>query len=200
MPQEISSLPSNPLKLFERWLKLAEKEAQMHFSTAMALATANKKGQVSVRQVLLKGVDAKGFYFFTNYQSQKAHDLAQNPHAALCFFWDQMHKQVRVEGKVKKLTKAESQAYFHTRPRLSQIGAWASSQSREIPSRKYLVQRVKYFENKFSGKEIPLPPFWGGYVLQAKRIEFWIEGKNRLHDRFEFKKVNGKWKKRRLSP
>lgn len=168
---------------------------------AMVLATADTAGHPSARTVLLKGVDDRGFSFFTNYKSRKGRELEQNPNAALVFYWPELERQVCVSGSITRLSTEESEAYFKSRPRGSQIGAWASRQSTEIPSRKELEADVRQTQQKYAGKEIPLPPFWGGYVLRPERIEFWQGRASRLHDRFQFTRTpNGGWAMARLSP
>lgn len=198
---EWQALNPNPLKEFELWLDEAKAKAGLEFPNSMSLATATATGIPSLRVVLLKGLDEKGFLFFTNYESRKAQELAENPRAAACFYWEKTHRQVRIEGRVEKVTQAESQEYFDSRPRQSRIGAWASPQSQEIGSRAELERRVAEAEERFSGLEmIPLPPHWGGYRLVPGRIEFWINGPNRLHDRFVYEAVPDGWKRRRLAP
>lgn len=167
---------------------------------AMSLATVDANGFPSVRTVLLKGVDARGFLFFTNYESRKGRELAGNPHAALVFYWRELERQVCVAGAVEKLSREESEQYFQSRPRGSQIGAWASQQSTPIPDREFLESRWAEMEQKFPA-DIPVPPFWGGYVLKPERIEFWQGGASRLHDRFEYaRQPDGTWRIQRLSP
>src|SRR5262245_21264057 len=168
---------------------------------AMALATADKDGRPSVRMVLLKGVDKRGFIFFTNYDSKKGHDLADNPHAALVVYWADLERQVCVSGAVTKLSLEESDAYFKTRPRGARIAAWAAQQSQVIADRELLQQRFKDMEAQYPGDDVPLPSYWGGYVLTPTRIEFWQGGPSRLHDRFQYtKQVDGSWRIERLSP
>ena len=168
---------------------------------AMALATADKDGRPSVRMVLLKGVEARGFIFFTNYDSKKGHDLADNPNAALVFYWPDLERQICVSGVTTKLSLEESQAYFKTRPRGARIAAWASRQSQIIADREALEQRFKEMEAQYPGDTIPLPSFWGGYLLAPTRIEFWQGRPNRLHDRFGYtKQADGSWRIERLSP
>lgn len=167
---------------------------------AMTLSTVGADGQPSSRTVLLKGVDARGFIFFTNYDSRKGRELAGNPHAALTFFWSALERQVCVAGCVSKLPVAESADYFHSRPRGSQIGAWASNQSEVIPDRATLERRWRELEKQYPGK-IPLPPNWGGFVLNPDRIEFWQGRPSRLHDRYRYQKqADGTWQIDRLSP
>ncbi len=167
--------------------------------TAVALATADGDARPSVRMVLLKGVDERGFVFFTNYGSRKAHELDENPQAALCFFWRDIEQQVRVEGAIERVTAAESDAYFATRARGSQIGAWASKQSEELASRELLVERVHQLEARFPG-EVPRPPFWGGFRLVPARIEFWQGQASRLHDRDVYERDGAAWRVTHLYP
>lgn len=167
---------------------------------AMTLATVDAQGRPSTRTVLLKGVDARGFIFFTNYDSRKGRELADNPRAALTFYWPELERQVCVAGTVSKISRAESEAYFKSRPRGSQLGAWASDQSSPVESRAVLEQKWRECESKYPG-EIPLPPHWGGFVLAPERIEFWQGRPSRLHDRFGYaKQTDGSWKIERLSP
>ena len=167
---------------------------------AMTLSTVDKEGKPSSRTVLLKTVDERGFIFFTNYDSRKGRELAENPNAALTFFWSELERQVCVAGSVTKLPAAESEKYFKSRPRGSQIGAWASSQSETVPDRTFLENKWREFEQKFPG-EIPLPPNWGGFILMPERIEFWQGRPSRLHDRMCYtRQADGSWKIERLSP
>ena len=170
--------------------------------TAMTLATADANGRVSARIVLLKGVDADGFRFFTNYESQKAVQLAAHPQAALCFHWKLLREQiqVRVEGAVSRVSAAESDAYFATRARGSQIGAWASLQSQALPDRDTFEERVAAFEKRFEGVSVPRPPHWGGYLVTPDRIEFWYGAKYRLHERVTYVREGGAWNKGMLYP
>jgi len=167
---------------------------------AMILATANKDGAPSARTVLLKGFDERGFVFYTNYESAKAKNLSENPIASLLFFWAELERQARIEGKVEQVSKADSEEYFRSRPRESQLGAWASKQSSVIASREVLEKKFEEMRKKFEGKEIPLPPFWGGYRVIPQSIEFWQGRESRLHDRICYSFENGKWKIERLSP
>jgi pyridoxamine 5'-phosphate oxidase len=169
--------------------------------TAMTLATVDKEGRPSARVVLLKGVDERGFVFFTNYESRKGQELAANPHAALVFYWSDQIRQVCVTGDVTKLPPAESDAYFGTRPRGSQLEAWASQQSAVVPDRAALEAKWKQREAQFAGKEVPRPPFWGGFRLAPARLEFWQGRPNRLHDRFRYtRQPDQTWLLERLSP
>ncbi len=168
---------------------------------AAVLATADQTGTPSARVVLLKGVDERGFLFFTNYQSRKGRELGQNPKAAMVFYWADQERQVTIAGTVAKLSAAESQAYFKSRPRGSRLGAWVSDQSTVIPDRATLEERLRELEKVHPGEEIPMPPYWGGYVLRPERIEFWQGGRSRLHDRFCYsRQTNQDWRIERLSP
>lgn len=186
------------IALYQLWAALRNRRpADVN---AMTLSTVGPDGQPSSRTVLLKGVDARGFIFFTNYDSRKGRELAGNPHAALTFFWSSLERQVCVAGSVSKLPVAESAEYFHSRPRGSQIGAWASNQSEVIPDRATLERRWRELEKQYPG-EVPLPPNWGGFVLNPDRIEFWQGRPSRLHDRYRYQKQpDGTWKIERLSP
>jgi pyridoxamine 5'-phosphate oxidase len=189
----------DPIALFERWLRDA-KRAGIYLPEAVTLATATLEGVPSIRLMLFKGIDEKGFRFFTNYESRKARELDTNPWAALAFHWAILHRQVRLAGRVERLSEEESRAYFRTRPRGSQLGAWASKQSSVIPNRATLNQTYRELEERFKNKEVPLPPFWGGYRLIPAQIEFWQGRANRLHDRLRFTKGSEGWTLERLSP
>lgn len=192
----------NPIALFKRWFRDAQK-AKIAAPESMTLVTARRNGKPSARMVLLKDLEKDGFVFFTNYQSRKSKELDENPHVTLLFFWEKLMRQVRVEGRVQKVTRKESESYFATRPRGSQIGAWASQQSRPLSSRKELLKRVQEFERKFKGRPVPCPPYWGGYRVIPNRVEFWTGYENRLHDRLEFRRTSlrsGSWVSRRLNP
>ncbi len=190
---------ADPIELFQGWFQAAE-ESGILLPEAMALATASPDGVPSVRMVLLKGADADGFVFFTNYGSRKASELDANPNAALCFHWAVLHRQVRVEGTVQRVSTAESREYFSTRPRGSQIGAWASQQSRRLDDRADLERRVEELKNEYQGQDVPLPDFWGGYRLTPHRIEFWQGRADRLHDRLAFSGGPTDWSAERLYP
>jgi len=168
--------------------------------TAMSLGTCGADGQPSVRVVLLHGFDARGFCFFTNYESRKGSEIAANPRAALTFHWPWLKEQVRIEGTLARLTPEESDAYFATRERGRQVGAWASAQSRPVASREALLEQVAEVEARFAGREVPRPPHWGGYRLDPRTIEFWIDGAHRLHDRFLYVRDGDAWSVTRLSP
>jgi pyridoxamine 5'-phosphate oxidase len=190
---------SDPIRLFGEWYRAAE-QAGVPMPEAMTLATASIDAIPSARMVLLKGWDEEGFAFFTNYASRKARDLDTNPRAALCFHWVALEQQVRIEGSVERIGAEESFAYFRTRPRGSRIGAWASRQSETLEDRAILEQRVHDIESRFSGDDIPLPPFWGGYRLRPVRIEFWQGQPSRLHDRLLFTRSANGWMTQRLYP
>jgi pyridoxamine 5'-phosphate oxidase len=188
----------DPTALFHAWMKDAE-AAEVNDPNAVALATATRGGVPSVRMVLMKRLDGRGFCFYTNAESQKGVELAENPRAAMCFHWKSLRRQVRIEGTVAELSGADADAYFHSRSRLSQLGAAASQQSHVLASREVLVDLVKELERKFP-EEIPRPDYWRGYVLQPERIEFWKDGPGRLHDRFLFSKSGEGWRRERLFP
>jgi pyridoxamine 5'-phosphate oxidase len=188
----------DPMALFAAWMKDAE-TSEPNDPNAVALATASGDGTPNVRMVLMKRADERGFAFYTNAESQKGSELAQNPRAAMCFHWKSLRRQVRISGSVKELPDADADAYFHSRSRLSQLGAVASRQSRVLASREVLVERVSELEAEFTG-EIPRPEYWKGYVLWPERIEFWKDGAARLHDRFLFTRDGDKWHKERLFP
>jgi pyridoxamine 5'-phosphate oxidase len=192
-------LDPDPIRELQRWLKAAE-TAKIPEPTAMVLATSTPDGEPSARMVLLKSVNDDGLVFFTNYESRKGKELRQNPKAALLFYWDLLLRQVRVEGRVSVLSEAESFEYFKTRPLMSRIGAWASKQSEVLSDREVLEKEVERLEKKFAGKEIPLPPFWGGFRLIPSVFEFWQGRENRLHDRFRYSQQKGGWAIDRLSP
>jgi pyridoxamine 5'-phosphate oxidase len=188
----------NPLILFQVWFDQAIK-AECPEPNSMTLATADKAGNPSARIVLLKGADESGFTFFTNYESQKGKDLAARPHAALLFHWHELERQVRIKGTVEKVTVAESDQYFYSRPAASRIGAWASPQSAEIPNREFLEEAEKRFAADF-GDTVPRPAHWGGYRLQATEIEFWQGRPSRLHDRIHYQLKDAHWRITRLAP
>ena len=192
-------LPSDPMILFQDWFEEAG-DAGNGMPEAMTLATADCQGRPSARMVLLKGTDAGGFIFFTNYESRKSAQLAENPQAGLVFWWPETRKQVRASGTVQKLSEADSDAYFQSRPRHSQIGAWTSPQSQEIENRAFLETRFRDLEVKYAGQPIPRPSHWGGFRVDADRIEFWEEQPHRLHDRWVFTKDGDQWHTARLAP
>jgi pyridoxamine 5'-phosphate oxidase len=167
---------------------------------AMTLATAGSNGLPHARIVLLKGFDRDGFQFFTNYNSHKGTEIAENPHAALLFFWKELERQVRIEGTIEKLPEQLSNAYFSSRPEGSRIGAWASPQSTLIASRDLLEQNVAHYQETFAGNDIPRPPHWGGYLVRPLSVEFWQGRSSRLHDRILYTQEGGEWKTGRLAP
>lgn len=194
-----TAVKDDPIEQFQIWFEQAL-SADLIDANAMTLSTATKEGVPSSRIVLVKGFDELGFRFYTNYKSRKAKELEENPNAALCFYWAPLERQVRIEGKVTKLSWEESQAYFKERPRLSQLGAWASNQSSEVASREDLLTEFKKIEQRFENQEVPTPEFWGGYILEPETIEFWQGRKGRMHDRIRYRKKAGSWIKSRLAP
>lgn len=192
---------ADPIVEFQRTLERAEARVGDPWDpTACVLSTADADGRPSGRMVLLKGVDARGFVFYTNYGSRKAEQLDENPWAALTFYWAPLDQQVRAEGPVERLPAEESDAYFATRSRGSRIGAWASKQSEPLPSRAHLLGRVAKMEARFAGRDIPRPDFWGGYRLRPQRMEFWWNQLHRLHDRLLYLRDGEGWSRERLYP
>ncbi len=195
-----TSAGADPLELFSRWLKEAERE-DLPLPNAVNLATVDAGGQPRARMVLFKGLETEGFVFYTNYHSAKARELEQRPDAALTFWWEPPGRQVRVEGTVRRLDEETSDAYFKTRPRDSQIGAYASRQSEEVADHHQLERQYREIEQQFEGQEIPRPEFWGGYVLVPNLIEFWQDASGRMHDRIRYQRTaEGGWWQDRLSP
>ncbi|MEK9502022.1 pyridoxamine 5'-phosphate oxidase [Gaopeijia maritima] len=189
----------DPIELFARWFREAE-DAGLPLPESMALSTATADGVPSSRMVLLKAFGPEGFCFFTNYESRKSRELMANPRAALLFHWAVLERQVRIEGRVERVSDEESFAYYRTRDRGSRIGAWASRQSRPLPDREVLENRVAEFESRFPGDEVPLPPHWGGYRVVPERIELWQGRPSRLHDRCVFVRDGSAWRMERLYP
>ena len=169
-------------------------------ANAVNVATVGADGRPSSRIVLLKGHDARGFVFYTNYESRKGGDIAANPYAALCFYWNELHEQVRVEGAVEKVSEEEGDAYFATRPRMSQVGAWASRQSQPLDSRGTFEQALEQVDARYAGRDVPRPPHWSGYRVVPERIEFWRGIENRLHERTLYVREAGTWRKGLLFP
>ncbi|MEX2276131.1 MAG: pyridoxamine 5'-phosphate oxidase [Actinomycetota bacterium] len=192
-------LRADPIEQFRSWLSDAER-ARIPLPNAMSLATADANGRPSARHVLLRGLDERGFTFFTNLASRKGRDLAENPHASIVFLWKELDRQVGASGAVSSLTREESSAYFATRPRAAKIGAWASRQSEILADRAELEERVQAADGRFPGEDVPLPGFWGGFALRAETIEFWQGREDRLHDRFRYARDAGGWRIDRLSP
>lgn len=193
-----SDVNHNPIQQFNIWLQEAIANLVSE-PNAMVLATATKNGEPSARNVLLKSADEKGFIFFSNKQSDKAKDLAENPQATLLFSWLSQHRQVIVKGKVSEISREESNEYFQTRPYGSRISAWVSNQSQVIKNREVLEQKVKEFMEKYP-EEVPMPDYWGGYILKAESVEFWQGRPSRLHDRIRFTKKENSWIIERISP
>jgi len=192
-------LDPDPFRQFERWF-IEARDAGLDNPNALSLATCSTDGMPSVRTVLLKAFDHRGFVFYTNYGSRKARDIEANPRAAMLFHWLELDRQVKIQGAVERVSSRESLAYFRSRPRGSQLGAWCSDQSRPIASRTLLEQAFESMKRKFRDGDIPLPDFWGGYRVIPERIEFWQGRENRLHDRFEYQKAGDGWEIRRLAP
>jgi pyridoxamine 5'-phosphate oxidase len=193
-----TSIDKDPFRQFTKWFDQALK-SDLLLPNAMALATAAKDSKPSVRMVLLKEFDEKGFVFFTNYASKKGKELESNPYASVLFYWESLERQVRIDGTVEKITKEESEDYFKTRPFKSRVGAWASKQSSVIESRSVIIKEFLKYLVKF-GKNVPLPPVWGGYRLLPSSFEFWQGRPNRLHDRLQYTKTKQGWKIERLAP
>lgn len=194
-------LAKDPFRQFEKWFQEAE-AAKLVEPNAMVLSTVGADGRPSSRVVLLKGVDGRGFVFYTNYDSRKGRELAHIPRASLVFPWLALERQVIVEGPVARVSREESEAYFHSRPRASQLGAWASQQSSVITGRAVLEDSLKALEHKYAGQTIPLPPNWGGYRVAPESVEFWQGRRSRLHDRLRYRRdaKGGEWTVDRLSP
>jgi pyridoxamine 5'-phosphate oxidase len=190
----------DPLAFFHKWFADAQ-AAHITEVNAMTLATADSSGIPHARILLLKGLDSRGFVFYTNYDGAKGHQIADTGHVALVFFWKELERQVRIEGRIEKVSAEESDTYFHSRPTGSQLGAWASPQSSIIPDRQVLDDNYKKYEAEFAGKEIPRPPHWGGYRVIPNTIEFWQGRASRMHDRILFTATEERdWRKSRLAP
>lgn len=195
-----SDAAADPIDQFRRWFDEAL-AADLHEPNAMTLATATPDGKPSARIVLLKGFDGRGFVFYTNYEGRKARDLEQNSNCSLTFYWGELERQVRIEGRASRVPEEESDAYFDSRPRGSRLGAWASEQSRPVESREKLEDRLKGLEEEYEKVEIPRPPFWGGYRVEPEKMEFWQGRENRLHDRLLYSSSGtGEWEIQRLQP
>ncbi len=190
---------NDPIAFFSKWFKEAE-SARITEINAMTLATADAQNRPHARIVLLKGLDDRGFVFFTNYDSAKGRHMAENPNVSLLFFWKELERQVRIDGRIEKVPAEESDIYFHSRPEGSRLGAWASPQSKEIPHRNILELNYAKYEAEFSGISIPRPEHWGGYIVIPDRIEFWQGRSSRMHDRILFKRDGAAWNRSRLAP
>jgi pyridoxamine 5'-phosphate oxidase len=198
-PLEAESFPSEPMPIVRRWLDEAETSG-IRLPNAIALATADAAGRPSVRHVLLRGIDDRGFVFYTNHGSRKARDLAENARAAFAMYWRELDRQVSVTGEVERVSDEESDAYFASRPREARLGAWASRQSTELSSREELLERYASFGARYPGDDVPRPPFWGGYRILPSEVELWQGRLHRLHDRFRYEREGDGWTLRRLAP
>ena len=189
----------DPIVQFHEWFEKVI-DADLHEPNAMILATATADGKPSARTLLLKGYDERGFVFYTNYEGRKAREIEANPRCALLFYWGELERQVRIEGRASRLSGEESDAYYASRPRGSRLGAWASEQSRPVENKSVLKERVRALEDEYEGRGIPRPPFWGGYMVEPHTIEFWQGRENRLHDRLVYRREDGAWRIERLQP
>ena len=196
---DILNTEEDPIQQFRSWFNEARK-AQVPEPSAMIVSTASPDGKPSARVLLLKDITDKGFVFFTNYNSRKGKEIEKNPYASFTFFWPELERQVRIEGKLRKVKSSASDAYFSSRPRGSQIGAWASPQSEEIPNREVLETQEQKYQESFKGKDIPRPEHWGGYELIPDHLEFWQGRQSRLHDRIVYLLENELWSRKRLAP
>lgn len=199
LPLPDISKETSPITLFDSWFKDANQSGIL-LPEAMSVSSCDSNGQPSSRMVLLKSFDEKGFVFYTNYGSRKNNEITDNNKVSLLFHWNVLQRQVRIEGTIEKTSKAQSEAYFHSRDRGSQIGAWASKQSQRISEENELELRVKQYEEKFKGKEVPLPDFWGGINVKPQYFEFWQGRASRLHDRVCFQKNESNWEQFKLHP
>ena len=190
----------NPIDLFKKWFSEAEK-SEINDPNAVAVATSDKDNQPNVRMVLLKGLNEKGFVFYTNFKSKKGEELKGNKKASMCFHWKSLRRQVRILGKVEEVTSKEADNYYYTRPYKNRIGAWASSQSQVLSKRETFINKIKEFEKKFPDQNnVPRPPNWSGWRLIPNQIEFWLDGEGRIHERLNYKKSDNKWNKELLYP
>lgn len=192
-------LARDPFRQFDKWFQEVE-AAKLTEPNAMTLATATRDGRPSARTVLLKGLDGRGFVFFSNYESRKGRELEVNPQATLVFPWIALERQVIVEGALIRLAREESETYFQSRPRASQLAAWGSPQSSIIPGRNVLEETYKTLERKYAGQEVPMPPHWGGWRLSPATVEFWQGRRSRLHDRLRYRRIKDGWTIERLAP
>ena len=190
----------NPIVLFKKWFAVAEK-SEINDPNALSLATSSSDGTPSVRMVLLKGLSEKGFVFYTNFNSKKGNDLKKNPKASMCFHWKSIRRQIRISGKTVVIDNKEADEYYNSRAYGSRIGAWASSQSQTMNNRNEFINKIKEFEKKYPDqKNVPRPPHWSGWRVEPDTIEFWLEIKNRIHERLNYRKENGKWLREILYP
>lgn len=194
-----SDADPDPVAQFRSWFRQARRVG-LPLAESFTLATVAPDGKPDARMLLLKGVDERGFVFYTNYESRKGAELDKNPNVCLVFHWNELFRQVRIEGRLEKVSAEESNAYFQSRLRGSRIGAWASRQSSVVSGRAELEDAFRKFHDEFKGKPVPLPPYWGGYRVTPQRIEFWQGRPNRLHDRLCYVREGGEWKKSRLAP
>ena len=190
---------NNPIELFKKWFAKA-KETEINDPNAVAVATVDKTNQPSVRMVLLKGLSDKGFVFFTNLNSKKGNDLKINKKSSMCFHWKSIRRQVRIIGNVEKVTDKEADDYYNSRPYKNKIGAWASSQSEILNERDDFLKKIENYEKKYPSNNVPRPSHWSGWRLMPSEIEFWLDGEGRIHERLNYKKENGSWKKELLYP
>ncbi|MFV8225660.1 pyridoxamine 5'-phosphate oxidase [Christiangramia aquimixticola] len=193
-------IPNDPFILFRSWFETADASPEVDEANAMSISTVGKDMMPKTRIVLLKGYDLQGFYFYTNYSSEKGRALEENPQCCISFFWPALEKQIIIQGMAEKISKEASEAYFHSRPRGSQLGALASDQSSQIESRTVLEEKLNKLEQDLEGKEIPLPQSWGGYIVKPRSFEFWQGRRSRLHDRIRFSLNAGNWNIERLAP
>ena len=192
-------MQTDPIEQFRHWFKEAELAGVKEPNT-MTLATVDRQGQPTCRVMLMKEITDQGVVFYTNFKSRKGREMDEQPKVALNFYWQDLERQVRIDGVVTKIPDEQSSQYFHTRPRGSQIGAWISEQSETIPSREYLEEQLTICESRYQDQDIPRPPHWGGYHLMPIRVEFWQGGPHRLHDRIQYSLSNGQWYLQRLAP
>ena len=190
---------NNPIDLFKKWFSKA-KETEINDPNALALATVDKTNQPSVRMVLLKGLSDKGFVFYTNFNSKKGSDLKANKKSSMCFHWKSIRRQVRIIGTVEKVSDKEADDYYNSRPYKNKIGAWASSQSEILNKRDDFIKKIETYEKKYPSNEVPRPSHWSGWRLMPSQIEFWLDGEGRIHERLNYKKEKGNWKKELLYP
>ena len=190
----------NPIDLFKKWFSEAEKN-ELNDPNAVAVATSDKNNQPNVRMVLLKGLNNKGFVFYTNFNSKKGEELKNNSKTSLCFHWKSLRRQVRVLGEVEEVSISEANEYYNSRPYKNKIGAWASSQSEVLDKRETFIKKLKDFEKKYNNqKSVPRPPHWSGWRVLPREVEFWLDGEGRIHERLVYNKVGEKWKKKLLYP